>query len=68
MKIKKVFVWMFIFSLLTVYSWQLLQHYTDDTLQAAQAASPQAMIDAQQQTAIPAARLKSVYDPISGSF
>jgi hypothetical protein len=50
MKIKKVFIWMFIFSLLTVYSLQLLKHYNEDTLQPAHAASPHDIIDAQQKT------------------
>jgi hypothetical protein len=60
MRIKKVFIWMFIFSLLSVYSLQLLKHYTEDTLQAAHAASPQALIDAQQQTIV-----KRVIDRLS---
>jgi hypothetical protein len=50
MKAKKVIIWVVIFSLLTVYSLQLLMHYNDSTPQTVYAASPRDIVEEQERT------------------
>jgi hypothetical protein len=50
MRAKKVIIWLVIFSLLTVYSLQLLKHDNDSTPHTVYAASPRDRVDEQRQT------------------
>ena len=50
MKAKKLIIWFTIFSLLTVYSLQLLRHYNDSAPHTVYAATPSDMIDEQKRT------------------
>jgi hypothetical protein len=50
MKAKKFIIWVVIFSLLTVYSLQLLRHYNDSTSHTVYAASPRDIVEEQKRT------------------
>jgi hypothetical protein len=50
MKAKKFIMWIVIFSVLTVYSLQLLRHYNDNSSHNVYAASPRDIVEEQKRT------------------